>query len=444
MSTNALAAGGLTAAQIGEQLGVSHIVEGEVVANADGVRIDARLLETETGRQIWSNQYQSDADSVEQQQQRLVRDIASVLQSRLGVGRGTLAQAPPADPRAYEAYLDGVEKLFNRIDANNRREALRRFNTAIAIDPDYADAHAGKAYLLAHSTPFQFGISHESFVAEARGATRRALDLDKNNLLARAAQVRNILEYEGDIESATSLGRDLVDEAPRFGPAHYVLGYVEVAAGNYEQASRHIEQAIARDPFNTVLVNARLANAHQAGNYSSVAQAIKTCADCTGQVQLWFYAMLDLAQPYELDQDIEALRQRARRDNIPGPLIAVSEALATHIVKGEPYGGPPPEAFLGFPGAGLHAYLGFVDEAFAIAEQARRNSKDARVIILLHDGRTAFAPELRADPRYHALFDNAVARRIVEYRRKKGIMAGLPLAPDEVAAEKRRLAELRR
>ena len=62
----------------------------------------------------------------------------------------------------------------------------------------------------------------------------------------------------------------------------------------------------------------------------------------------------------------------------------------------------------------------------------------------LTDKRGRLSPRLRATPTYHALFEGFYQKQLVDYRRKHGVMAGLPLDPHEVGAEERRLAKLDR
>lgn len=78
----------------------------------------------------------------------------------------------------------------------------------------------------------------------------------------------------------------------------------------------------------------------------------------------------------------------------------------------------------------------------AIDDYLDETKFDARIFSnILVDSRISLPPRMRADPRYHAYFDNVMGRNMLSYRRQNGLLAGMPLKPENVAAEELRLAK---
>ncbi|WP_265529279.1 TIR domain-containing protein [Sphingomicrobium marinum] len=248
-SVNAVAGQGLSAAQIGEQLGVSHFVEGQLQQVGDEMRADISLIDTSNGAQIWNKSYRRSKNALQSMQADMASDLAAALQSRLGVGAGRVAAAANVDPRAYEAYLRGREAQTRRNDITKRRQAYAEYRRAVSIAPDFADAHAGLAYILVVS-----GGSGDLFMSqeELKGQYVEALEaverLDPDNLLGRAAKSVGQLRFEADLEGSIRTAQSILDEAPDHAPALYSLGFIHLRMGNHLEARTVLNAALNRDP----------------------------------------------------------------------------------------------------------------------------------------------------------------------------------------------------
>src|SRR6266849_5637984 len=146
-----------TAQEIGQKLGVAHLVEGSVRKAGDIVRIAARLTRTDTGEQLWSENYTRDLKDVFAVQTELAQTIVEQLSGQLTDGA-----ADPAAKAAIQAQVHAAEKggtknveahqhylqgrfYTNRHSEKSAGEALAEYQRAVELDPAFALAWAGLA-----------------------------------------------------------------------------------------------------------------------------------------------------------------------------------------------------------------------------------------------------------------------------------------------------------
>src|SRR5438105_8019325 len=193
-----------TAQEIGQKLGVAHLVEGSVRKAGDSVRIAARLTRADTGEELWSENFTRDLKDVFAVQTELAETIVAQVRDRL-----TGSAADSADKQKIQAEVQAAEKggtknveahefylqgrfYENRHSEKSAREALAAYQHAVALDPGFDLAWAGVAqtnlWLAAFSTEGgQKGF--DAHLASARDAVARALSIEPdlpNGLLARA------------------------------------------------------------------------------------------------------------------------------------------------------------------------------------------------------------------------------------------------------------------
>jgi adenylate cyclase len=148
-SAAALADGSRPLTRIAAELGARNILTGTVARDGDRVRIAARLQDAETGRQLWAEDYDVDGGDIFDVRDRVARAIASTLGEAIGVlASAKLAESKRRDTEdleAYELVLLAAEAR-HRFDAADNARALALLERAIALDPQYARAHADLAW----------------------------------------------------------------------------------------------------------------------------------------------------------------------------------------------------------------------------------------------------------------------------------------------------------
>lgn len=431
-STQALAGKGLTAPDIGKKLGISHLVEGDVQRTADRYAISVRLIEAGSSEQIWARTLEGPSEELQELKNRMARELAGALRARLGVGQGEIAGRRNVDPRAYEAYLRALERVSVRDDRDARIEAIKQFRLAASIQPDFAEAHAGQAYVLALSLPRQLGISWQQLMADQRRSRARALELDPNNDLALISGATALKNFNGDADAALAIDRAVLKRAPDLGPAHYSTAASLWMLGRGREALDHLERAIERDPYDVLLQVYRAQILYSLGDYDAVRSTVQKCPEpCAGIGFLWFTALLGFATPAQYREDLPAFTERARADRVPPDIMADSMAMAESFILGRPNKGrlSIEDEVVGFVDAAFEARLGSFEQALRIARRAADNEHADSSLDILNEGRVTFTPEQRADPRYHALFRHPKLAKIAAARRREGVTAGLPIFP---------------
>jgi DNA-binding winged helix-turn-helix (wHTH) protein/tetratricopeptide (TPR) repeat protein len=229
-------------------LGVGHLLEGTVERSVESLRVSARLIEVASGRTEWSERFeQPDTNGAALQDAIAVR-VATSLPQMSAVEPGV----PSYRPRAAEAYFRQLEarahlKPFTRLPLI---KALTLFEQALALDPDYAMAHAGLAstYLLMASTAMLRPLQVDEAMPMARRHAQRAIAIDDGLAEAWAALGRVKMEYEWDWDGAEADLSHAVALNSSSVEALGALGQFLSSMGRHDEAIDYMEQARRLDP----------------------------------------------------------------------------------------------------------------------------------------------------------------------------------------------------
>jgi DNA-binding winged helix-turn-helix (wHTH) protein/tetratricopeptide (TPR) repeat protein len=305
--------------------GVGHLLEGSVKRSADRLGVAARLIDVASGRTQWSEHFeQAQLDGAALQDAIATRVATSLPQSSPAGG-----DLHSYRPRAAEAYFLQLEarahlKPFTRLPLI---KALTLFEQALALDPDYAMAHAGLAstYLLMASTAMLRPLQVDEAMPMARRHAQRAIALDEGLAEAWAALGRVKVEYdwdwdgaEADLTHAVALNASSVEALGAF-------GQFLSAMGRHDEAIEAMEQARRLDP-RSVETQQHLAIAYWMSGQS--ARALAAVDDSLkvlpGSPRAHYGRMLILDQ---LGRHDEAMAERLT--TMRG--LAIAEGLAEHV-----------------------------------------------------------------------------------------------------------------
>jgi len=131
--------------QVARELGVGYVLEGSVQRHGNQVRINAQLIDAQTGGHAWSQRYDGYLDDLFTMRDRITLKIALELSVTLS-GRKSDIEKPGVshDPQAYDALLRGRDH-YRMMTSGDLVKAIAQFEHAIEIDPDFSAAHAGLA-----------------------------------------------------------------------------------------------------------------------------------------------------------------------------------------------------------------------------------------------------------------------------------------------------------
>jgi serine/threonine-protein kinase len=162
-------------AQIANELGVEHILEGSVRKGGSRIRITAQLIGAADGFHLWSERYDRELTDVFAVQDEISASIAAILKNKLMAGPEGGRKYTP-NIAAYEAYLNALHHMWNRTGPESMEKSRECYEQAARLDPGFALPHAGLAmyYHIASS----FFMDPGQAVARGREAAQKALELD--------------------------------------------------------------------------------------------------------------------------------------------------------------------------------------------------------------------------------------------------------------------------
>lgn len=159
---------------IGQQLGVTHVLEGSIRSQGKQVRITAQLIKVDDGFHLWSETYDRQLDNIFIVQEEIAAAIARVLTGELGLEVITVPNQTN-NMEAYDSYLQGRALLHKRGE-ENLDQAIELFTHTVTLDPEFAPGWAAMA--LTYSVMDWTSARPEKAISTAN----HALSLDPDNV----------------------------------------------------------------------------------------------------------------------------------------------------------------------------------------------------------------------------------------------------------------------
>ncbi|HET6628410.1 MAG TPA: hypothetical protein VFG91_01415 [Woeseiaceae bacterium] len=185
----------LNVRQIGEALGVESVLQGSVQRIGDNVRVNLQLINAATDEYLWARTYDRSLtlENIFAIQSEISEAVAAALETTLSPDEQRRMTAMPTDDlRAYRLYKEGRQNLYRR-QLETLREARRQFAEAVALDPEYAEAHAALAESVLLLWNNHRAIAQDEAFAATEASLERALELDPD--LADAHAILGLLKH---------------------------------------------------------------------------------------------------------------------------------------------------------------------------------------------------------------------------------------------------------
>jgi len=396
-----------SATEIGQELAVDYLVASTIRTEDGRVRVTVTLLRVRDQEHLWSQTYERAPASLLGLQQELSAAIAQQVRIRLSSGTARAAGVRQTqNAGAYDAYLRGRYLEGRRTPATNT-EAIREYERALTLDPDYALAWARLSATFAAST-LNGDAPPRDAGPRAREAAARAIGLQPQLAEAQAAAGYVAWLLDWDWPAAERAFRQSIQIDPDSGIAWRMLGHALSQSGKSVEAEAAMRRARELDPLDpTVLAlssqvafqarqlgpaveHARRAILLDAGFWVGHMQLGQAYA-AQGNTDLALEALADAARLSGRNSKAESLRAyvlaKAGRASQARTILQAleAEARARYV---------PPYAL-----ALIHAGLGDRDEAFGWLERAYA----ARDVHLIYLGIDAKWDGFRDDPRFRDL-----------------------------------------
>ena len=263
--------------QVGRELGVRYVLEGSVRKAANRVRITGQLVDTATGAHLWADRFDGGLGDIFDLQDQVTESIVGAIAPAMEKAEIERAKRKPTESLdAYDRYLRGLAELYQFANRQTNEEALRLFNGAIELDPDFASAYgrAAACYAFAKSEGWISVTANE--IAEVKRLAQRAVELgkDKDDAIALAAAGHALAFVVRDLEVAAALiDRALVLNC-NMAEALFFGGWAKIWLGEPEAAIERFARALRLSPLDPRVPRMRSGTAHALfflGRYSEAA-----------------------------------------------------------------------------------------------------------------------------------------------------------------------------
>ena len=239
--------------QIGKSLQVGAVLTGRITQHGDELGINADLVNTADGAELWGSHYARKAADVTQVQGDITRDISSSLRIHLsGSEQQRLNRATTTNPEAYRLYLEGRQAWYGRTP-EGLKKSIELFQQAIAADPNYALAYTGLADTYNVAPSYGIGITSLQGELLADEAARKAVELNDSLSEAHAARgfalsnLRKWSEAEPEFRRAIELN-------PNNAAARYFYAFGFLAPQNrLDEGLEQYRTALSLDPLSSIV-----------------------------------------------------------------------------------------------------------------------------------------------------------------------------------------------
>ncbi len=338
---------GKTMAQIGEDLGVTYVLEGTVrwagsPESSSRVRVTPQLVEVSRDVQVWSTSYDETLDEIFSVQSDIAERVVQALDLTLGDSeREALRARPTRNLEAYQVYLRGIENASRHYySEENRRRTVKLFERAVDLDPEFALAWAWLSAEHSYIYHLRYDATEERREA-ARRAVDRALELqpdlpdahlalglyyyrcfrDYDRALAELSIAREGLPNDHRVISSIAAiqrrqGRwedalATADQGLRLNPHDPTLfwdtGATYMYLGRHEEANQYFDRAIAIAPDEGAAYGVKALNRVFMGDLEGGRATLEAAPDVANPFLEWIGWYLDL-----LEGEYDAALRRAR------------------------------------------------------------------------------------------------------------------------------------
>jgi len=233
--------------EIANRLRVANVLQGSVRRAGNRVRVTVQLVDLRNGFQLWSERYDRQMEDIFEIQD----DIARAIAQRFKVTFGSQARHSTSNVEAYELYLKG-RHLWHQRSPVTLRAAIKSFEQAIELDPNYALAYSG----LADSygiLQFYGWMPPQEGRKPAHDAMMKAVKLAPELWEVNFSRGFYSIYFERTWQDAEMHFKKALEINPRSSLAHVYYGLYLLASGRNEEAVSHALTACELDPLSPVI-----------------------------------------------------------------------------------------------------------------------------------------------------------------------------------------------
>lgn len=284
------------ARQIGRELGVRYVLEGSVRRTGRTARINAQLIDAGTGAHLWAEQTDVDQGALATPDDL---GIASRLARTLSVELVNVEgrRAPRGDPDAVDLTMRGWSILNAAPQQDDAKRSVTAFEGALRIDPDNPQARVGLAQALTLILRNRWDPDRAALLAGADEAVTRAIALAPNYAQAHYVKAE-VLALSGRFDAAVATYDRAITLDPNHAAAYVARGRSLIAMGRAAEAAAPVEKALRLSPRDPDLFIWYYVLCHTQTHLARDASAIEWCLKSTATGKSFWGAWTDLAAAY--------------------------------------------------------------------------------------------------------------------------------------------------
>ena len=244
--------------KVGRELGVRYVLEGSVRKAANRVRITGQLVDAATGAHLWAERFEGGLGDIFDLQDQVTESVVGAIAPAVEKAEIERARRKPTENLdAHALYLRGLAAFYQFGNRQANEEALRLFNSAIELDPDFASAYGRAAYCYVNAKINGWISVTPNEIAEVTRLAQRAVELGKDDAIALTPSGYALAYVARDLEAGAALiDRALVlnsnlAEAWNFG------GWVKIFLGEPEPAIERFARAMRLSPLDRWVAGTR-------------------------------------------------------------------------------------------------------------------------------------------------------------------------------------------
>jgi TolB-like protein len=240
--------------EISKELGVRYVLEGSVQRDQNRVRVNAQLIDGATGAHLWADRFDGLMEDIFDLQDKVTQQVVGAIAPE--VDRAEMERAsrrPVGNLDAVTAYYRGLPHVGFPTSPENNDDALRHFETATALDPNFVPAYGGAASCLGWrwSNSWPGDIAEDR--AKLRGFAERLKELGADDAFALSVVGFNLFWIRLDFDAGIEMIERAVEANPNCARSLHFRGIVRGWHGESDTAVADLERAMRlspREPFN--------------------------------------------------------------------------------------------------------------------------------------------------------------------------------------------------
>lgn len=240
------------ARKVGRKLGVGVVLTGWVSKFDRNIVIDAELVDTADGSQVWGEKYQRPFSNILVVQEEIAREVVQKLRLKLSrEEEQLLAKRHTNSAEAYRLYLQG-RFLFNKRTGDGLKKSIEYFRRSIEVDDKYALAYAGLADSFHILSAYKILPPSEAYPL-AKEAALTALKIDATLAEAHASLAHISMIYEWDWASAEKGYQRAIELNPNIAALHHWFAVYLRVRGRSEESLAELETALRLEPASLII-----------------------------------------------------------------------------------------------------------------------------------------------------------------------------------------------